>query len=161
MRSCCSTILTGNQLRGCSRVSANMASKPSAGKFRKYEARLNKWKQSKLDQFDSDDAFRAARLKKHSDRAQYEQHLANLIRKKIMKEKMAAGLVDGKYGHHNDAKEAREKEVQSNDFTTYAYIFVRIIMSFNLLNCSFVSGAGTVLETGIWKDGRQSDANVD
>ena len=80
-------------------------------KFREYEARLEKWKQSKLDKFDSDKTFRAARKKKHSHRAQYERHLENLIRKKIMKEKMAAGIVDGNFGHHNDAKEAHEKEV--------------------------------------------------
>ena len=34
----------------------------------KYEAKLEKWKQSKLEQFDGDDAFRAVRLKKHADR---------------------------------------------------------------------------------------------
>ena len=35
-----------------------------------------------------------------------------LMRKKIIKEKMAAGIVDGKFGHHNDAKDAREKKVE-------------------------------------------------
>ena len=98
----------------CSYEAVPIAAMASREMLLKYEAKLEKWKQSKLEQFDSDDVFRTARLKKHSDRKVYEQHLSTLIRKKIMKEKMAAGMVDGKFGHHNDAKDAREKKVPCN-----------------------------------------------
>ena len=99
----------------------------------KYQAKLEKWKQSKLKQFDSDDLFRTARLKKYSDRKEYEQHLSMLMRKKIIKEKMAAGIVDGKFGHHNDAKDAREKKVEYNIFTILHNVLNFIIESNSLV----------------------------